>query len=595
MDEHRPPEFEDMQALVRFGHGSLRDSRFLLLGVRDRAAAGRWLGALDVSDARVRSPVPERAVQIAFTAPGLAALGLPEDALAQLSDEFLVGMAGDESRSRRLGDVGESDPRHWDWGGTTEEAPHALLLLYARVGELDAHVDAMLDDGFRAAFDVLRTLPTDTLVPDEPFGFTDGISQPAIDWEGRQRTDTHAREGYSNLLASGEVVLGYPNEYGLLTRRPLLDPAVDPAARTLSTAVEAPALADLGANGSYLVLRQLEQDVAGFRRFVARAGNDGEGTPAELAAAMVGRERDGTPLVPPTGHAIAGVAPGDARNRFTYDDDPRGLRCPLGAHVRRANPRGGDFPPGVRGPFSRLVRALGLRPGDGEDDLVASARFHRLLRRGRAYGVSTAADASPTTETLGPDADDASALVAADAARPQGLQFVCLVGNILRQFEFVQNAWIDASGFAGTRGERDPLLGAREPRLDGSPTDAFRRPDPRGAARVSEALPRFVRVRGGAYFFLPGVAALRYLAVRARSGADEPGESDRSNVPGGHDGPGDRAARDADDAHAGSDRSDERDRNVPSAGHGERGRADERCGRRRRDERNRHSTSERAA
>lgn len=501
---------EDIQALVRFGHGGLRDSAFLLLCVKDASSAGRWLASVDISSASALTPPPARALQLAFTNDGLRALKLPDTLVAQFSDEFVDGMAGDESRSRRLGDTGDNAPNQWQWGSTECRPVHALLMLYARVGELEAYRDSILDADFGSAFEVVQTLPTDTLQTSEPFGFADGISQPRIDWDGTQRTDTHARDGYSNLLATGEVVLGYPNEYGQLTRRPLLDLDRFATSLPLPAASDEPGRLDFGANGCYLVLRQLEQDVDGFRQFIADRQDAGPprrtDSRARLAAAMVGRQRDGTPLVSPSISTIPGIRSGDSKNQFNYDDDPDGILCPLGAHVRRANPRSGDLPSGLDGSFARLMARLGFGRShkDGLDarDMVASSRFHRLLRRGRAYG---------------PPLDSGETFEAQASVPEHGLQFICLVGNILRQFEFVQNAWMSGTAFAGTRPQSDPLLGTRDARLDGTPTDVFRRPDARGAAEVTEALPRFVRVRGGAYFFLPGIAAVRFIGAVAQS------------------------------------------------------------------------------
>ncbi len=87
------------------------------------------------------------------------------------------------------------------------------------------------------------------------------------------------------------------------------------------------------------------------------------------------------------------------------------------------------------------------------------------------------------------------------------------MANIKRQFEFVQSAWVMGSKFAGLTGERDPLLGHRVPDLGGSPTDGFSIPQADGPDRRLSGLPQFVTVRGGAYFFLPGKRALRYLAT----------------------------------------------------------------------------------
>ena len=210
--------------------------------------------------------------------------------------------------------------------------------------------------------------------------------------------------------------------------------------------------------------------------------------------------RNGKPLVGLTQEAIAGNAgsPQPDLNAFTYRSDPQGLRCPLGAHVRRANPRNADLPPGEPGILSWLKRTLGFDAEALEQDFVASTRFHRLLRRGREYG---------------PEVPLAQALAGAPGGAESGLHFICLGGNIARQFEFVQSAWIMGTKFDGLTGESDPLLGHRLPGPDATPTDGFSMPQADGPDRRLTGLPQFVTVLGGAYFFLPGIRALRYLAT----------------------------------------------------------------------------------
>ena len=120
-------------------------------------------------------------------------------------------MTGDESRSRRLGDVGVNAPQQWDWGGDASQTPHILLLLYAATDGIGAWRSRVEGEQFLQAFELLGELPTLDIGSIEPFGFLDGISQPRIDWARRQGTDLHERDRYSNWLAAGEVVLGYAN------------------------------------------------------------------------------------------------------------------------------------------------------------------------------------------------------------------------------------------------------------------------------------------------------------------------------------------------------------------------------------------------
>ncbi len=495
-------KFDDIQALVCYGHGKLTETCFLLLNIKDVKAAKYWLKKAPLSHAGESDP-PDMALQIALSAEGLRALGVPPSVVEGFSDEFILGMSSSEARSRRLGDIGNNAPENWDWGGNSEQVPHILLLLYANEEKGIASWRKEVEgNGFAQAFQILKHLPTQSMEGLEPFGFKDGISQPKIDWKNQQSTELHQRDRYSNLVAVGEVVLGYPNEYGLYTERPLIDPQQDALAKQLPDALDQPHMKDFARNGSYLVLRQLDQDVPGFWQFLDKVSDaeekdaDKPGKSAKaLAAAMVGRQQDGTPLIPKGAKPIPGI-PIESVNHFTYDFDQDGDKCPIGAHIRRSNPRTGDLPPRSSGFFTRLIKILGF--GDQDEDLIASTRFHRLLRRGRSYGSELTPE-----EAVKPDAK----------IDERGLQFICLAGNILRQFEFVQNAWTMSSKFSGLQQESDPLLGNREPLLSGENTDQFHQPRPNGPAQKTCHLPQFVTVQGGAYFFMPGLKALAYIAT----------------------------------------------------------------------------------
>ncbi|MDZ4098379.1 MAG: peroxidase, partial [Methylophilaceae bacterium] len=309
--------FDDLQGLLRFGHGKLTDSCFLLLKIVDANAAKQWLSKTPVTSA-ISNPQPKTALQIAFSVEGLRALGVKDSVIEGFSDEFITGMSGNEGRSRRLGDVGTNSPEYWDWGGDATQVPHLLLLLYAAKGGIKAWRKKVEGKDFSTAFELLRQLPTLDIGQIEPFGFADGISQPSVDWSQQQSTDTHQRDRYSNLLAVGEVVLGYPNEYKQYTVRPLIDPKTDPLAADLPNAEDEPKFKDFARNGSYLVLRQLDQDVPGFWRFVDKATDSDPEKREQLAAAMVGRQRDGSPLVPESFEDVPGIPSDDHLNHFTY-------------------------------------------------------------------------------------------------------------------------------------------------------------------------------------------------------------------------------------------------------------------------------------
>jgi deferrochelatase/peroxidase EfeB len=184
-------------------------------------------------------------------------------------------------------------------------------------------------------------------------------------------------------------------------------------------------------------------------------------------------------------------------NAFTFDTDPAGNRCPIGAHIRRTNPRTADLPPGGTGVISQLIRTLGLASKARAQDLAAATRFHRVLRRGREYGLQMTPEQA--LRRLAP--------------AESGLHFICLNANIQRQFEFVQSAWIMSTKFNGLHEESDPLLGNRLPGPGSTRCDYFTMPRADSPTRRLEKLPQFVTVAGGAYFFLPGIRALRFLAA----------------------------------------------------------------------------------
>lgn len=515
-------EFADIQGLVRFAHAHLSEAAYLLLNVADTNSAKAWLREAPVSSAAKAPELPDSAVQVALSAKGLQALEVPQDVISEFSEEFIAGMGHANNRSRRLGDIGANAPENWCWGDPENGVPDILLMIYARPGELEAVLQSIKSAEFSKAFELSQTLATNNSNGREHFGFVDGISQPKIDWQQQLSVDLHERDRYANLLALGEVILGYPNEYGLYTDRPLIDPAQDPNAKLLPVASDNPQVHDLGKHGSYLVFRQLSQDVSKFWKFIDQATASDPEQRNALAAAMVGRTLDGQPLVELDQQPIQGIN-ATSNNHFTYAADPHGLKCPIGSHVRRANPRTGDYPPGVNGLLSRIIRALGFKRAYPTDDVVAASRFHRVLRRGRPYGdllspeqaleQQAAADVSGLAAQKRADRDYADRDYADRIHAERGLHFICLGANISRQFEFVQSAWLASSKFAGLAAETDPLLGDREPLQDGSNTDEFTLPQKNAPTNCIAGLPQFVTVRGGAYFFMPGLAALQYIAA----------------------------------------------------------------------------------
>jgi Dyp-type peroxidase family len=462
---------DDIQGLVARGYGSLRAAAFVLLGIDDPAAARAWLGVMAGEVATAERGDRSEAVHVALTHSGLRGLGVPEGSLAGFPDEFTSGMTTDHRR-RILGDVGESAPERWRWGGPANPVD-AVLLLYAEdqagLGNLvDRHAGpAALES---AGLAEVQRLDTSPLTGTEPFGFRDGISQPLIAELGppdRPGPPLHT-------VRAGEFVLGYHNQYGQVAESPTVAAADDPGQVLPRTGD--PERADLGRNGSYLVLRQLAQDVDGFRRFVDQAGRgDGQVDPdagTRLAAKMVGRWPNGTPLTRSPKGPADDLA--DA-NDFGYaEGDAAGQGCPLGAHIRRANPRDA------------------LDPDAGPEQSLQSVNRHRLLRRGRAYG-----------DQSGPG--------------ERGIHFICLNANIARQFEFVQHTWLNSPKFAGLYDDTDPLVATHQ-----GETGRIFTVQARPLRQRVTGLPAFVTVRGGAYFFLPGIRALRFLAGLPAAPGEDP-------------------------------------------------------------------------
>lgn len=483
-------DLDDIQGLIARGYRNLRYARFTIFTPQDAAAGHALLSWLLPRVTAAGTFTGDSALHVAYTAVGLRRLGLAGSALAGFSAQFRSGMTG-PNRSRFLGDVGESDPRCWAWGGPQEPPVDGLILLYATSAEVldatQADLAARLDAVGIRQVTVLDTLE---LGNNEPFGFHDGISQPVIEGLPKAKGSAPAGTPGGRVVPAGEFVLGYPNVYGQLTDRPLL-PAADDPRRLLPRDLAGSGAADLGRNGCYLVMRQLEQDVDGFWRYAGQATRrpDGSGDPralTALAAKMVGRWPSGAPLVETPDRDDPRL--GNDNGFGYYHTDPLGLACPLGAHIRRVNPRDS------------------LDPQPGTDVSLAVNDGHRLLRRGRSYGPGSGAPVAAGPAATGNNGH-AERLARADVAPGSGtgLHFICLVASLIRQFEFVQHTWLNNPTFHGLYDDTDPLIGSRHPR--GATFTVPARP----VRRRYRDLPQFVRTRGGAYFFLPGLSALRYL------------------------------------------------------------------------------------
>jgi Dyp-type peroxidase family len=442
----------------------------------------------------------EQAVNLALTASGLRRLGTGTSDLNSFSFEFLEGMAPQRRcktdiprRTNILGDMGASSPELWDWGGWENNGEiDGLLLLYARD---DTSLKALVEAETKAMQGIADGAPIvlkgrfyDDMK--EHFGYVDGLSQPKI--EGRPKRENHeavakddSRIKPGSEVKPGEFLLGYLNERG---------------ARIANGQGR-----DIRRNGTYLVFRQLEQNVEAFIAFLSDVADRIGENEEWVAAHLLGRWRNGNPLVMkwPTAEANA-KNPGEmateaeashpqatcsrepaeeescpkpphSKNDFLYYyEDRSGLMCPIGAHIRRANPRD----------------SLGPDP----ETALRLSKMHRIIRRGRPYG-----------ERLQAGANRAEAEKAEAEKAERGMLFIALNADIAGQFEMIQHSWLNNPHFNGLYTGTDPISHFSQDEfitIQGRPANfQIRRPAP------------FVTVRGGAYFFLPGILALRQMAA----------------------------------------------------------------------------------
>ena len=463
-----PNQRHDIQAMLGSGFPWLECSRFLLLTIDEPEAARAWLHDLCASGLvhsldDIKEDAKEtilETVSVAFSHAGLERLGLQESPDFPFPTPFRCGM-GSERRARLLR---EADRSGWQW---RDEAPHpeqAVNVLIAHwwspkrpasvfpalpTGKGFAKV--IVVDGCTGAFrdeDGKRVLY-------EPFGFRDGASQPRI-WDlvdrsgdpARKLEEMAGRHYRDDVIAQGEFILGYRNEYDELSHVPDVvgwDPgqATHPGSK-------------FAFNGSYLAVRQIEQDVDAFEAMMLATRALTSPTGVTLADKLVGRSREtGKPLLAP------GASPISAAEVFRYHVlDSQGLGCPLGSHIRRAHPRD----------------ALGTEARAA----IRSAKLHRLIRRGRPY--------CQPREVGDPR---------------KGLLFIACNADLERQFEFVLQRWLHNTRFADLESQADPIVGA------GTAPRTFSAPP--GLARPVLSLASFTRTLGGGYFFLPGLKALEFI------------------------------------------------------------------------------------
>ncbi|MBW4469891.1 MAG: Dyp-type peroxidase [Stenomitos rutilans HA7619-LM2] len=474
-------ELQDIQGIIVRGYSNLEAASFVLLSIQNAVSARHWLGSLVDRIQNGHDRPSDTCLNLAFTCDGLKALGLDQATLDTFSTEFREGMTP-PYKSRVLGDHGDNAPALWDWGsGIHSPSIHIMLMLYAAdEGKLISFYDELANAFGSGGVALIRKLDTFMLKDEhggfrEHFGFRDAIGQPIV--EGLSKTGSP-----DNTIKAGEFILGYPNEYGLLTETPTVSAQRD-RQNLLPEGQNGPEEHDLGRNGSYVVFRQLGQKVQAFWQFLDGVTQQSDGTSdpkarVQLASKIVGRWPSGTPLVQAPDRDQSKL--GD-KNEFAYHHaDPHGFKCPLGAHIRRSNPRDS------------------LDPQPGTPKSIAINKTHRLLRRGRTYG-------KPVADSLNPQD-----MLKAEETGERGIHFICISANIARQFEFVQQTWLNNPKFNGLYSDTDPLVGDRAPGGVGT-ANAFTAQAQPVRNRVM-GLPNFVVVRGGAYFFLPSIRACRYLA-----------------------------------------------------------------------------------
>jgi len=221
-----------------------------------------------------------------------------------------------------------------------------------------------------------------------------------------------------------------------------------------------PQPAILSRNGSYLAYVRLEEHVGAFRDFLRQHGETHEQQEL-IAAKLMGRWRSGAPLVlaPDKDDPELG-ADLQHNNDFAYaEKDPYGYACPLGSHIRRMNPR----------------------------DTATNMKRRKMIRRGGTYGPALPEGAP-------------------EDGKERGIAAFIGCASLVRQFEFAMNVWANDPNFHELGNERDPFVGTQDGTYD---MTIPKRP----IRKKITALPAFTTVRGGAYFFLPGIKALRYLTA----------------------------------------------------------------------------------
>jgi len=514
-------DLHDIQGNIVKGYGryGFPVARYLFLRV-NRQLAGQYFvlaigqyitSAVNWNDAGMQVPVAT--TNIAFTYAGLKSLGIPRQSLQSFPDEFAMGM---KARRDILGDDDVSAPQHWDPIWCSEEPVHIWISINGRTkAALEARYDeicALVADseggveqlvGHRGG-DGEEDLPyqdASVIVKDgvptakEHFGYTDGISNPFFKGCGADpenvigggkptRSDPATMAGWEPI-ETGEFILGYRDEAFEYPKAPI------------------PRL--LSYNGTFMVFRKLHENVGAFNHYLKNTAKDFPGGEEALAAKFAGRWRNGAPITLFRTQADADAfeskltaakkklrEAGSEQEKqaarqayltlrtqlvgFDFDKDLDGTGCPLAAHVRRANPRGS------------------LEFGqDAYNTPGALINRRRLLRRGLPYG-----------QVEDGNRDDGN----------HGIIFMALNADIKRQFEFVQQQWMNYGNDFKQANDKDPILGNHgvdeSGQANGRMTiqaDANGDKPPFFCGRI----PRLVETRGGDYFFIPSITSLRMI------------------------------------------------------------------------------------
>lgn len=435
-------ELDDIQHILITRVPALT-GRYEFLSFQQPAQGRAWVEAIrekvpSAKAAAATLDVEKRWVCVAFTWNGLRALGVDEASLATFPDEFRQGMA---ARWQVLGDTGKNHPDNWV-GGLAGPELHAVVILFARdaasrdqsVREHTAYLARTPGVEVLSSLDLEAIQPSDKVR--EHFGYRDRLTTPEIEGTGTTPTP-----GSGAPIKAGEFILGYPDEEGFPLKLPQ------------------PEL--LSRNGSFMAYRRLQQHVGAFRDFLRQHGGPAAEDQELLAAKLMGRWRSGAPLVLAPEKDDPAIADDPERsNNFNYAKmDPQGYAVPLGAHIRRMNPR----------------------------DTAVNVRRRRMIRRGATYG--------PALPEGAPE----------DGVE-RGIAAFVICASLVRQFEFAQNVWVNDPNFHELGNEHDPFIGAQDGTYD------FTIPK-RPIRRKIKGLPAFTTVKGGAYFFVPGVRALHYLST----------------------------------------------------------------------------------